>query len=160
MTARIILAAALAVAVLAGCGSGGSSAPAASAPAASATAATLACKHSYQQWKTGPAEAAVRQLLSALKALQAAGSARSVSAAKAAVKKAGQAAARLASFPVPACADPHGYFPAILARVRAAAGSADTANGLTAMVQALAPLTAVPALEAKFTAEVNRATGA
>ncbi len=160
MTTRIVLGAVLAVVVLAGCGQGGSSAPAASAPAGSATAATLACRHSYQRWKSGPARAPVSQFLSALKDLQAAGSAKNLPAITAAVRKAGRAAGRVSAFAVPACADPHGYFAAILARVRAAATRASTAKGLSATVSALAPLTGVPALEARFTAEVKRATGA
>ena len=139
MTRRIILGTVLAIVVLAGCGQGSNP-----APAASATAATLACRHSYQGWKSGPARTPLNQLLSALKDLQAAGSAKNIPAVTAAVRKAGRAAARLASFAVPACADPHGYFAAILARVRAAAARAGTTKGLSALVRALAPLTGVP----------------
>jgi hypothetical protein len=120
--------------------------------------ATARCQRLFLAWKRGPASAGNSQLLSALKALQVAGSGTNLPAIAAAAANAGQAATQLEQFPVPACADPSGYFAAILARVQtaaAAAAGAGTARRLPEMVHALAPLTAVPALEAAFTDEVK-----
>lgn len=118
-------------------------------------AATRRCKQQFHAWKDGPASTKTSQLVGALKALQVAGSGKNLSAIAAAAKQAGQPAAQLEQFPVPACADPSGYFAAILARVQTAAAGAGTARSLPEMVHALAPLTAVPALEAAFTDEVK-----
>ncbi len=118
-------------------------------------AATARCQRLFLAWKQGPASAGTSQLLGALKTLQVSGSGTNLSATAAAAAKAGQAAAQLEQFPVPACADPSGYFAAILARVQTAAAGAAAARSLPEMVHALAPLTAVPALEAAFTAEVK-----
>ena len=127
---------------------------------AAQTAAARRCKQLFQAWKTGPAQPEVSQLLAALKAVQVAGSGKDLPAITAAAEKAGQPAAQLARYPVPPCADPGGDFAAILTRVRAAAASAGSANSLSTVVQALAPLDEVPALEAEFTAEVKLTAGA
>jgi hypothetical protein len=118
------------------------------------------CEQLYQAWKNGPAHAWISQFSTALDALQVVESGKNLPAITAAAEKAGQPAAQLARYPVPACADPTGDFAAILATVRAAAASAGTAKSQSAIVQALAPLKGVPALEAAFTAEVKSATGA
>ena len=123
-------------------------------------AAARRCKQLFTTWKEGPAKSPLSRLLSALGTLQTAGAGTGAAAMSAEAKKAGQAAALLAPYPVPACADPSGNFAAILARVRAAATSVATARGLSAVTQALAPLKGVPALEAAFTSEVKLAAGA
>jgi hypothetical protein len=126
---------------------------------AAQSAAARRCQQQYQAWKHGPASAALSQLLAALKALQVAGSGTSLPAITSAAHGAGQPAAQLARFPVPPCADPGGDFAAILASVRTAAAGAGTAQSLSAVVHALAPLKDVPALEADFTAEVKLTAG-
>lgn len=60
--------------------------------------------------------------------------------------------------PAPACADPHGYWRQILARIKAAGDNAGTASGLTGLILAEAPLKAIPALEKKLDAELKRTT--
>lgn len=124
------------------------------------SAAGRMCKQLYQAWKTGPAQPELSQLLAALQAVQVVSSGENLSAITAAVQKAGQQAAQLTRYPVPACADPGGDFAAILTRVRAAAASAATATSQPAVVQAMTPLNAVPTLEAQFTDEVKLTTGA
>jgi hypothetical protein len=69
------------------------------------------------------------------------------------------AAARFARYPVPPCADPHGYLAALLGDVQAAAASAGTAQGLSDLVHALVPLKQVAELESEYTAELKRTTG-
>jgi dihydrodipicolinate synthase/N-acetylneuraminate lyase len=133
-------------AVLSGCGS-----------AATTSAAT--CKQQYKAWQSGPAQNATKLFTTAQENLSAAGSTENLQAIKDAVQKEGTAAANLAAFPVPVCADPHGDLAALLDQVRAAATNVATANGLTALVQAMKPLNNVPTLESAFTTEVKQTTG-
>lgn len=159
MAAKIIIGAILTAAVLAGCSSAANSTPAAS-PTKTATTSTLACKQRYLAWKNGPAKSAAEQFSAAQRALSAAGSKENnVIGITAAAEAEGRAAARLGAFPVPACADPNGYLAAVLTDVRTAAANATTANGLSELVTALAPVKAVPSLESDFTAELKRTTG-
>jgi outer membrane murein-binding lipoprotein Lpp len=158
MTTRIIFGAVTAAALLAGCSSGTSSPPAA-APSRAATASTLTCKQRYLAWKNGPDHAAADQFIAAEKGLRAAGSKKDIATVIAAVKREGQAAARFARYPVPACADPQGYLAELLGRIRTAAANAGTAKDLSTLVQAMAPLKQISTLESEFTAEVKRTTG-
>jgi hypothetical protein len=118
------------------------------------------CKQLYQAWKDGPARALLGQFLTALNAVPEIDSETNIPAATDAAEKAAQPAARLAGYPVPACADPAGYFTEILATVRTAAATAGTVTSQSAQAQALTPLNGVPTLEADFTDEVDTATGA
>jgi hypothetical protein len=159
MAAKIISGMALIVAVLAGCGSAASSAPSA-ASAKTAASTVSSCKQLYLEWKNGPAQSAAKQFTAAQTALSAAGSKQNnVSGITAAVEAEGQAAARLAAFPVPACADPGGYLAAVLSNVQTAAASAATADSVSELVEALTPLKAVPELENDFSIELKRTTG-
>jgi hypothetical protein len=117
------------------------------------------CKQLYQAWKDGPAHTALSQFLAALGAVPEINSGTNLSAAAAAAEQAAQPTAQLAGFPVPACADPAGYFAKIVSTVDAAAAGATTAASQSAAAQALAPLNGLPTLEAEFTDEVNTATG-
>ena len=145
-------------AVLAGCSSAAN--PASGGPAKTAASRELTCKQRYLAWKNGPAKSAAEQFTAAQTALSAAASKNNnVAGVTAAAEADGRAAARLGAFPVPACADPHGYLAQALTDVRAAAANAASANGLSGLVAALAPLKAVPALEGDFTAELKHTTG-
>jgi hypothetical protein len=159
MAAKIIIGAISTAVVLAGCSSPANLTSAAP-PTKTATTSALVCKQRYLAWKNGPAKSALEQFAAAQTALSAAGSKQNnVVGITAAVKAEGQAATRLGAFPVPACADPNDYLAAVLANVRSAAANAATANGLSELVKALAPLKAVPPLESDFIAEVKRTTG-
>ena len=57
---------------------------------------------------------------------------------------------------MPACADPRGYWNAVLARIHAAGDNAASASGLSALILAEAPLQAVPGLQAQLKAELKR----
>ncbi len=72
-----------------------------------------------------------------------------------ALKTAGAEAAILSRYPMPACADPRGYWNAMLARIRAAGDNAGSADGLAGLILALAPLKAVPDLQSKLGAELK-----
>jgi hypothetical protein len=152
MQARIVCGSVLTIVALAG---------AVVLPGCSSAATTSAasCKQQYKEWQSGPAQNATKQFTAAQESLSSAGSTENLQAIKAAVETEGTAAARLAAFPVPACADPHGDLAALLDQVRAAATNVATANGLAAVVQAMEPLNKVPTLESDFTTEVKQTTG-
>ena len=151
-----------AVLVLTGCGgvpasvaeSGGTP----SAPA-SPTVAALSCRQQYETWKQSAAPEA-RKLEAALKRVQTAGGAEDLPATASALHKAGRAAARLsASFPMPKCADPKGYYTEFLARITAAGDNATDGSGLGALILAEAPLQTVQKIEKKLAAELGKTVG-
>jgi hypothetical protein len=133
-------------------------APASAAAAHSAAAAPLSCKQQYKAWKNGPAKPVGKKLTTELNAVQAAGGSEDIPAVLAALKAVGKTAADLERYPAPACADPHGYWKKILARIKAAGDNAGADSGLTGLLLAEAPLKAVPALEKKLAAELKRTT--
>jgi hypothetical protein len=153
--------AASAVTAAAGCGSHAAAPAATASPPAThpaAQAAALSCKQQYTAWKLGPARAKGKQLTSTLHAVQTAAASEDVPALTAALKTAGAAAASLDQYPMPACADPRGYWNAILARIRAAGDNAGSTSGLAALILAEAPLNDLSGLEAKLTAELKHST--
>jgi hypothetical protein len=148
----------------AGCGGQHAAPTAATATAAASTAAAThpaaapSCKQQYKTWKYGPARPVGKKLTATLKAVQSAGATEDLPATLAALKKAGKTAARLESYPMPACADPRGYWEKILARIQAAGDNAGAGSGLSGLILAEAPLKDVPGLEAKLSAELKRTT--
>jgi hypothetical protein len=106
----------------------GRSAPPA-AQAATPAVAPAACKQRYDTWRQGPGKGLVGTLSNV-------GSATVVADAQAltiALKKAQPALARAAQHPMPTCADPRGYWVALLMHVNAAAGSNGPASRTAAM---------------------------
>ena len=65
------------------------------------------------------------------------------------LKKARPAVVRAARYPVPACADPRGYWNVLLMHVNAAVGSTRSASS------ARAAMKGVPAIEKQLTAELK-----
>jgi hypothetical protein len=134
------------------CGSGGGSA----APAGSGGGLSPSCLQQYRLWSSGPAHAAGENLTAALNILQAASSASDIRATSAALKRAGVAARTLAQSPIPACADPRGYWRAVLAGIQDAADNAGWSQGQGALTAAEVALKRMPALERKLAAELRR----
>jgi hypothetical protein len=116
----------------------------------------LTCKQQYNAWKTGPARALGKQLEADLSKVSSAGSAEDITALTSALKTAGADATALEQYPMPACADPGGYWEQTLARIKASGDNAASASGLSALILAEVPLKEVPGLEAKLTAELKR----
>lgn len=110
----------------------------------SATAAPLSCKQQYKAWKNGAAKPVGNKLKTELTAIQTAGANEDIPALLAALKAVGKTAARLEQYPAPACADPHGYWKKILARIQAAGDNAGADTGLTGLILAEAPLKGRP----------------
>lgn len=147
-TTIIALAALAAGLTMTACGSGaGSAAPAAPPPP---------CLQQYRTWESGPAHAAGENLVAALNAVEAASSALDTSTTSTDLKRAGTAAMALARYPLPKCADPRGYWQAIISQVRSAAGDAGTSKGMADLLIAEAPLRQMPALERSLAAELKQ----
>jgi hypothetical protein len=106
-------------------------------------------------WNSGPAHAAGENLTAALNALQAASSASDIPTTGAALKRAGMAARTLEHYPIPNCADPKGYWHAVLLRIQAAADNAGTSTGQGALTLAEVALKQMPPLERKLAAELQ-----
>jgi hypothetical protein len=110
----------------------------------------VSCGQQYQAWSNGPGKG----LISELQAVSAAGTAGNSRALKAALKKAGPAVATGSRHPVPACADPRGYWSVLLMHVNAAVAS----KGFPSTAQAA--VKDVPRIQAQLTAELNQLKGA
>jgi hypothetical protein len=139
---RIILAAAGAAAIgLTACSNG------AAAPAAAPGNAPVpvSCAQQYQTWEQGRGTG----LVATLHAVSVASTAGNPGVLTAALKKARPAVARAARYPVPACADPRGYWSVLLMHVNAAVGSTGSASS------ARAALKGVPAVDKELAAEIH-----
>jgi len=144
-TILLACAALTAALTLAACGSGGSSA--ASPPPA--------CLQQFRSWNAGPAHAAGENLVAALNGVEAANAALKNSTTNAALKRAGAAATALARYPIPNCADPKGYWRAVLVQIQAAAHNA-RGSGQGALVAAAVVLHNMPALDLKLASELKQ----
>ena len=163
----IVASAALAAGLaLTACGSGGSSAASAgpskspTAPAEAgvgppASAAAPGCLVQYRLWASGPAHAAGDNLTAALNGLAAASAASDVATIGAALKRAGTAARALEHYPIPSCADPQGYWHAVLRQIEAAASSAGTSQGQGTLTIAQGVMKQMPELERKLATELQ-----
>jgi hypothetical protein len=166
MVARLVLGVVLTAAVLTACGTGSGGQPshpattAASSPPASTVAGiTAACAQQYHAWQNGPAHAAILKFEAAQQVLAKDSSSGQPTLIAAAVNILGQQAAALARFPVPPCADPHGYFTTLLRQIVAVTGEVGPDVTLAVLQQAVSQLGSVFSLESDFTAEVKQTTG-
>ena len=156
----VLAAAAGVVVVLAGCTSSsgtsatqsGASASPASTTTTSHGAVSIACPKSYGVWKSGPA----KEVIAAVNAVVTASSSGDMQDQEAALRTAAPTIDVAASHPIPACADPKGYWDALMLHVNAAAESLKSATGTKSLELALKD---VPQLDREFKAEVKRTTG-
>ena len=158
MPCKVILAGAMLAAGLTStaCASGGGAVTSAGSGAGSpAPAPSQSCLQQYRVWGTGPEHAAGENLTAALNRLQAASSASDIPATSAALKRAGMAARTLEHYPIPACADPKGYWHAVLLRIEAAADHTGVSNGQAALALAGEALRRLPVLERKLATELK-----
>lgn len=163
--ARLVLGVVLTAAVLTACGTGSGGQPshtsttASSPPASTVARTTAACAQQYHAWQNGPAHSAIIKFEAAQQALAKDSSSGKPALIAAALNILGQQAAALARFPVPPCADPHGYFATLLSRVVTVTGKAGPDATLTDLHQAISQLGSVFSLESDFTAEVKQTAG-
>jgi len=123
------------------------------APAAPAAAAShpsvrvpVSCSQQYSTWDHGQG----RGLIAALHAVSSAGTAGDTPVLAATLKTAGPAVARATRHPVPACADPRGYWDVLLRHVTAAAANTGSASSMRAAMKG------VPEIEHQLTAELKQ----
>ena len=118
----------------------------AASPAAQGTAPVpVSCNQKYQAWDHGPGKG----LISTFHAVSVAGTAGDVKVLTVALKKAKPAIARAARNPVPACADPRGYWSVLLMHMNAASASAGSASSMRAAMKG------VPEIEHELAAEIE-----
>ena len=144
---RIALAAAgAAVMRLAACSHSAAPAAPAAAPASHGSVSVpVSCGQQYRAWEQGPGKG----LIAAIHAVSVAGTAGDPQVLTVALTNAGPAVARGARHPVPACADPRGYWNVLLMHVNAAVASKASASNVRAAMQD------VPKLESELTAELK-----
>lgn len=119
----------------------------------------LTCAQQYANWKTGPANAPGKQLEAAAAGISAAGKSEDIAVMDSGLKALGADATTLQAYPMPACADPAGYWSQYLGAMKAAGDNAGTASGLGGLLLAEAPLKQVPAIQSKLTAELAQTAG-
>lgn len=119
----------------------------------------LTCAQQYANWKSGPASAAAEKAQADASSLSAAGNLDDIIGMVSAIEAVGADAGALQRYPMPACADPAGYWSQVLAELKAAGGNAGTSSGLGALLLAVAPLRQLPATQAKLDAELTTTVG-
>jgi hypothetical protein len=120
-------------------------APAAASASHGSVRVPVSCSQQYRSWEQGPGKG----LMAAIHAVSVAGTAGDPQVLTVALTKAEPAVARGASHPVPACADPRGYWNVLLMHVNAAVSSKASASSVRAAMQD------VPKLENELTAELK-----
>jgi hypothetical protein len=153
MTFRTCVVLAVSVVLIAACGSHGSS------PGnhpASPAARPLSCAQQFQNWKHGPAHAQASTLKAALKEIQAAGQSGDVAGIRAAMKELVPAALVMAGHPMPHCADSASLYPEFVTRIYTVGNNARSAQGLSALLRAAAPLKGLKKIEHQMAAEIDR----
>jgi hypothetical protein len=114
------------------------------------------CAQQYTAWenRAGTSEAAAMRAEG--NALNAAGKTNDIKAADTALERMGSYATADETHPMPACADPAGFWPQVLSATRAAGDNASAAPGLAGLIIAEAPLKPVAGIEAELNAELER----
>lgn len=110
------------------------------------------CPKEYNIWKHGPA----KKLVGTLSVVDSASTTGDMPALVTALKQAGPAVDKAARYPIPACADPKGYWTALLMHVNAAESSKGTGVGSASITLALK---GVPKLERELNAELKSTAG-
>jgi hypothetical protein len=121
----------------------------ATSSAVTQSAAQVTCKQQYDGWKQGPGNG----LVEAVSAVGSAGAAGGASVLTTVLSKAKPAVAKAAHNPMPACADPKGYWEVLLMHVNAAADSKGSAASLKAAMNN------VPMIANELLAELKQTDG-
>jgi hypothetical protein len=108
--------------------------------------APVSCSQQYRTWTHGEGKG----LMGALNAVTSAATAGDAQVLSAALKQARPAVARAGQSPIPACADPRGYWNALLMHVNAAVAGTGSASSARAAMQD------VPKIHHKLLAEVQQ----
>lgn len=131
------------VAGVAGCTH--AAAPAAAPAGHGTTRIPVSCARQYQAWEAGPGKG----VIPAIRAVAGAGTGKDPQVLTAALKAVKPAVARGARHPVPACADPRGYWEVLLMHVNAAVTTRSSAPAVRAALKG------VPWIEDQLTTEIK-----
>ena len=143
---RIALAAAGAAVVgLAACSHAAAPTASSASHGTATPVAPVSCRQQYDTWQHGQGKG----VMAALDAIGTAGTAGDTHTLTAALEKARPAVTRAARHPIPACADPRGYWDVLLMHVNAAAASKGSASS------AREAMTGVPKIEHELTTELK-----
>lgn len=142
----VLVAAGAAVVGLTACSQNTAHTAAPASPGTATRAAPVSCSQQYGAWEHSHGKG----LLATLSTVSSAGAAGDAHVLTAALKKARPAVARAASHPIPACADPRGYWSVLLMHVNAAAARHSSASSVRAA------MTGVPKIERELIGEVKR----
>jgi hypothetical protein len=123
-----------------------SAAPASHGASASTPIAPVSCSQQYRAWNHGEGKG----VMDALKAVTSAATAGDGRGLTAALHQATPAVAKAAKHPIPACADPRGYWNVMLMHVNAAVTSKTSASNVRAAMQD------VPKIHNKLVEEVKQ----
>jgi hypothetical protein len=104
----------------------------------------VSCSQKFQAWDRGAGSG----LIATFHTVSVAATAGDLKVLKVTLKKAKPAVARAASHPVPACADPRGYWSVLLMHMSAAVASTGSVSSMRAAVKD------VPKIEQALTAEL------
>ena len=105
----------------------------------------VSCSQQYNTWNHGPGKG----LIAALDAISSAETVGDTRVLTVTLKKTRSAVSSAARHPVPACADPRGYWDVLLMHVTAAAANVGSASNVHAALQG------VPKIEHELTAELK-----
>ncbi len=108
----------------------------------------VSCRQQYHAWQNGQGKG----LIAALDAVSSAATAGGAHVLTAALKNARPAVARAARHPIPACADPMGYWSVLLMHVNAGTAGRGTASSMRAAMKD------VPKIEHQLTTELKHTT--
>jgi hypothetical protein len=139
----------------AGCGNpASSSGPRPAVPVS--VARPVSCRQQYEAWKRGPA-LAEDGMQAAVDAVQAAEESGNAAAIRASFKKLVPAALAAAEAAPPRCTDPGRLYADYVTTVYMAAYNARSAQGISALLKAAAPLKGLKTIESRLAAEANLA---
>jgi hypothetical protein len=140
----------------AGCGNpASSSGPRPAVPVS--VARPVSCRQQYEAWKRGPA-LAEDGMQAAVDAVQAAEESGNAAAIRASFKKLVPAALAAAEAAPPRCTDPGRLYADYVTTVYMAAYNARSAQGISALLKAAAPLKGLKTIQSQLAAEATRAT--
>jgi hypothetical protein len=111
----------------------------------------VSCSQQYHTWALGQGKG----LIATLTAVSSAGTARDAHVLTAVLKRARPAVAWAARHPIPACADPRGYWDVLLMHVNAATASAGSASTVRAAMKGVPEINHELTVELKHTAQMN-----
>jgi hypothetical protein len=127
--------------------------PATTIHATTHAAAQIDCPQRYDAWKNGPAKKAI----TVVNSVATSSTGKGIQVQETALKSVAPAVDAAARYPMPTCADPKGYWNALLLHVNAAVESLKSTDATTSIKVALND---VPQLEHELSAELMRTAAA